>query len=550
MSNVGKSIIATGLCRLFLQDGYRVAPFKSQNMSLNSFVTADGGEMGRAQVVQAEACRLAPDVAMNPILLKPITDRGSQVIVWGQHWATLEAQDYFARRGSLRPAVRRAFDWLAEHHDIIVVEGAGSPAEINLRQDDIVNMGLAKQLEAPVLLVGDIDRGGVFAQLYGTCALLPPDERRLVKGLIINKFRGQEKLLRDGLVELERLTDRPVLGVVPWLDLEIDDEDSLAERLDRDRPAAADDGAVTDEPGAAMMGEASPVPPPAVMEESGVGAMSGAVGAMVVAEPGGPPASVVSGPLAPVTAGRRAGSVDVAVVRLPKLSNFSDFTALSATAGVEVRYVDRPDRLGRPDLLILPGSRNTMADLAWLRRRGLDQAVLAQAAAGRPLMGLCGGYQMLGRVVEDPAGVESGGRSAGLGLLPVATRLRPAKRQTRVEGVVLAPGGPLAALSGAPLAGYEIHLGATTLEAGAQPLVGLAGGAVDGCWRGSVYGTYLHGFFDSQPLRSALLAALGRPAAPVVDLEAHKEAQYDHLANTLRQTLDIDRIYRLMGVER
>ena len=483
MSNAGKSIIATGLCRIFAQDGYRVAPFKSQNMALNSWITADGGEMGRAQVVQAEACGIEPSVAMNPVLLKPVTDLGSQVIINGRARGVMPAGNYFDTRGSLRPVIRAAFDSLAAANDIVVIEGAGSPAEINLRRDDIVNMGLASLVDAPVVLVGDIDRGGVFAQLVGTSVLLPADERARIHGFIINKFRGDVSLLGDGLDELERLTGIPTLGVVPYLSLDIDDEDSLSERL-RPRPG-----------------------------------------------PGG------------------AGSVDIAVVRLPKVSNFTDFTALAATPGLGVRYVDAPRQMGTPDLVILPGTRNTIADLAWLRATGLADLVIAQAAAGRPVLGICGGYQMLGQTIDDPDGVEGGGTVAGLGLLPITTLFQPSKEQTHAAGVIRPVGGPLAALSGAAVAGYEIHMGVSTLLESALPFVTLSQGTTDGCWQGCVYGTYLHGFFDATGLRQAVLAAFGAPdAGGLDDYTAHRQAQYNQLADALRASLNIERIYQIMEV--
>jgi adenosylcobyric acid synthase len=491
MSNVGKSIIATGLCRILAQDGYRVAPFKSQNMALNSFVTADGGEMGRAQVVQAEACGLEPVVAMNPILLKPVTDAGSQVIVNGRARATMTASEYFVIRQSLVPEIMAGYETLARSNDVIVIEGAGSPAEINLRAGDIVNMGLAKLVDAPVLLVGDIDRGGVFAQLVGTCVLLPDDERERIHGLILNKFRGDATLLADGLSQLRQLTGKPTLGVVPYLSLDIDDEDSLSERL---HPRAADPG---DGPG--------------------------------------------DGP----------GIRDIAVIRLPKVSNFTDFTALGATPGLAVRYVDTPQRLGDPELLIIPGTRNTIADLRWLRETGLDQAISSRAAAGRLVLGICGGYQMLGQSIADPDGVEGGETVPGLGLLPVLTRFQPSKHQTRVSGTVLGVGGPLAALSGARAEGYEIHLGESMLLAEAAPFIRLDDGTLDGCWQGSVCGSYLHGFFDSTAVRQAVLAMLGLPAiSGLTDYARQRERQYDQLADALRASLDIDHIYRLIGVNR
>ncbi len=485
MSNAGKSIIATGLCRIFTQDGYDVAPFKSQNMALNSFITADNGEMGRAQVVQAEACRKKPDWAMNPILLKPVTDQGSQVIVNGQARGVMTASEYFTTRRSLIPDIEAAFDSLATANDIVVIEGAGSPVEINLRTDDIVNMGLATLVDAPVLLVGDIDRGGVFAQLVGTCALLPDDELARLHGFIINKFRGDVTLLHDGLDQLGQLTGKPTLGVVPYLDLDIDDEDSLSDRLRTSAPPAA------------------------------------------------------------------SGTRDVVVVRLPKISNFTDFTSLGTIPGVAVRYVDAPDQMGTPDLVIIPGTRNTIADLTWLKECGLDEAIQQYAVTGRPLLGICGGYQMLGLTIADPEGVEGGGTVDGLGLLPIMTIFRPSKHQAQVDGTVWTVDGPLAALAGKPVDGYEIHMGDSVLATGARPFVTLSNGTSDGCWRGNVYGTYLHGFFDTVGCRGGLADALHLSTAePTDDYAHHRHEQYDRLADALRDALDIDHIYRVMGVER
>ena len=481
MSNVGKSIITAGLCRIFTQDGFSVAPFKSQNMALNSYITRDGGEMGRAQVVQAEACGIEPSVSMNPVLLKPISDQGSQVIVNGQARTVMSAREYFATRIKLLPEIMEAYNSLASVHDIIVIEGAGSPAEINLRRDDIVNMGLATRLDSPVLLVGDIDRGGVFAQLVGTCALLPDDERELIQGLIINKFRGDVSLLSDGLLELEGLTGKPVLGVVPYLDMDIDDEDSLAERLTKH-----------------------------------------------TASPG----------------------CDIAIIRLPRVSNFSDFTALGATSEVSVRYVDSPQELGSPDVLIIPGTRTTIPDLAWLRDRSLDRAIITHAQAGGTVLGICGGYQMLGDLISDPDSVESGGCVPGLGLLPVTTVFRTAKQQTRVSGTILQTQGPLEPMSGTEVIGYEIHMGESTLDQGAQPWIQLDNGTFDGCWQSTVYGTYLHGLFDTTSSRTALLRALNLECSAPMDYSAYKNGEYNKLAESLRDSLDMDRIYDIMGRSR
>lgn len=470
-SNAGKSLLAAGLCRIFAQDGYKVAPFKSQNMALNSAITPDGFEMGRAQVVQSEAAGVAPDVRMNPILLKPTSHVGSQVIVNGVPRGTMAAGEYFRYRKSLIPEVMAAYESLAAEYDIIVIEGAGSPAEINLKADDIVNMGMARMARAPVLLAGDIDRGGVFASLYGTVALLEAGERAMVKGTVINKFRGDAALLRPGLTMLEELTQIPVVGVVPWLELDLDDEDSLSPRL---------------------------------------------------------------------TSGRREALLDVAVVRLPHISNFTDFNALGRHPAVGLRYTDRPEDLGRPDLVILPGSKSTLADLDWLRRRGLDRAVLALAAAGTPVAGICGGYQMLGQRVDDPEGAEGGGSQEGLGLLPVATRFSREKTRTRRRAAFPACTGLFAPLEGCPLEGYEIHMG----DSGPEGLFSV---------RENVLGTYLHGFFDTPELRdrlvSLLLARRGLTWTGETgdeDGQAYREEQYDKLAAALRASLDLEAVYRIL----
>ncbi|MBQ9392540.1 MAG: cobyric acid synthase [Oscillospiraceae bacterium] len=486
MSGAGKSLLVAGLCRVFHRRGFRVAPFKSQNMALNSFITREGLEMGRAQVVQAEACGAEPSVLMNPILLKPTTDVGSQVIVNGEVLGNMSAAEYFAMKKSLIPHILRDYETLAAKNDVIVIEGAGSPAEINLKADDIVNMGLAKLVRAPVLLVGDIDRGGVFAQLYGTVALLEPEERRLVKGTVINKFRGDVEILRPGLAMLEELTGVPVAGVLPYLHVDLEDEDSLTDRF-----------------------------------------------------------------------ARRSGALlDVAVVHLPHISNFTDFSALEATEGVAVRYVDAPRRLGAPDLVILPGTKSTIADLLWMRQNGLEAAVKKLAAAGTPVCGICGGYQMLGRRITDRCGAEGGGSVQGMELLPMTTDFAAEKHRTRVRGAVICSGA-MPELQGAALEGYEIHMGETTLDEGARPLARLDNGAEDGCVSGTVWGSYLHGFFDTAESREALLALLCRckgidgSALAAFDYAAYKERQYDLLADAVEQNLDMERIGKIMeeGVE-
>lgn len=482
MSNAGKSLLCAGLCRIFWQDGYRVAPFKGQNMALNSCITKEGLEMGRAQVVQAEAAGIEPEVRMNPVLLKPVTDAGSQVIVLGEVRGNMTAADYYNYKKALIPKVRGAYESLARDYDVIVIEGAGSPAEINLMSDDFVNMGMAKMAEAPVLLVGDIDRGGVFAQLYGTIKLLPPDDQSRIKATVINKFRGDVTLLKEGLTSLEELTGKPVAGVLPMLSVDIDDEDSLSHRL---------------------------------MEKAGNSA------------------------------------IDIAVIRLPRLSNFTDFSALEATPGVSVRYVSEVRSLGQPDLLILPGTKSTIADLRWLRQNGLEAAIKKLSASGTVIFGVCGGYQMLGRSITDAEGAEGGGSIRGMELLPISTEFASEKHRTRLSGRIREVQGPLASLTGAAVEGYEIHMGKTTLDNGAKPLVSLENGTMDGCQQGHIYGSYLHGFFDSAPCREALLSALAKAKGVTLgevgfDLNAYKERQYDLLAQGIRENLNMDLIYRIL----
>ena len=479
MSGAGKSLLCAALCRIFAQDGYRTAPFKSQNMALNSFVTRDGLEMGRAQVVQAQAAGVEPDVRMNPILLKPSSDIGSQVIVNGEVRGDMPAKEYFRQKKALIPDILRAYNSLADEFDIIVIEGAGSPAEINLKADDIVNMGLARLVDAPVLLAGDIDRGGVFAQLYGTVELLEPGERARICGLIINKFRGDVEILRPGLAMLEEKTRLPVVGVVPYLKVDIEDEDSLADRLQ----------------------QKNAVKP-----------------------------------------------LDVAIVRLPHISNFTDFMPLEQHPLLGVRYVQAARELGMPDLIILPGTKNTVNDLLWLRQCGLETAVQKLARRGTPVLGVCGGYQMLGGMLDDSAGTESGRPQTlrGLELLPTRTVFTLEKRRAQVTATAAAP------FAGAALTGYEIHTGRTTVEG--APFCTLADGTPDGCVQGSVFGTYLHGLFDSGELTEKLAALLCRrkglapeTAAPLT-MQAYREQQFDLLADGVRRALDMPAIYAAMGL--
>ncbi|MBQ9032289.1 MAG: cobyric acid synthase [Parasporobacterium sp.] len=477
MSNAGKSLLAAGLCRIFHQDGYQTAPFKSQNMALNSFITRDGGEMGRAQVVQAEAAGIDPDVRMNPVLLKPTTDVGSQVIVNGQVQGNMNAMEYYRRKREYIPAVMEAYQSLDREFDIIVIEGAGSPAEINLKQEDIVNMGLAKMVHAPVLLVGDIDRGGVFAQLYGTVALLEEEERALVRGTVVNKFRGDRKILEPGLKILEDLCKVPVVGVVPYLHVDIDDEDSLTERFGRDSSRKA---------------------------------------------------------------------VDIAVIRLPRISNFSDFSPLERYENVSLRYVEHPGQLHQPDLILLPGTKSTIADLLWMRQNGLEAAVLHAASAGTLIFGICGGYQMLGSRISDPEGVEAASVTsvAGMNLLDMETVFEGEKVQVQTSGVFSGIEGVLSGLNGLAYQGYEIHMGRNRRDRELPVRT-----------KGNIYGSYIHGIFDAPGITDTILKAIcaqkGIPfeSLGTFDQKQYKEQQYDLLADMVRANLDMDYIYRIMGLK-
>ena len=452
MSGAGKSLLCAALCRIFAQDGLRAVPFKSQNMALNSFVTKDGLEMGRAQVVQAQAAGVEPDVRMNPILLKPSSDVGSQVIVNGEVRGQMKASEYFRTKRQLVPDILKAYDSLAE------------------------------MVDAPVLLVGDIDRGGVFAQLYGTVELLEEKERRRIKGLVINKFRGDVEILRPGLSMLEEKTHLPVVGVVPYLKVDIEDEDSLSQRLE-------------------MRDGKKPL--------------------------------------------------DAAIIRLPHLSNFTDFMPLEQHPLLGVRYVSNAHELGAPDLILLPGTKNTVDDLLWLRQCGLETALLKLAAKGTPVLGVCGGYQMLGQTLDDPTGSESGRQQTlrGLGLLPTRTVFSEQKRRAQVKATVAA-----APFAGAELEGYEIHTGVT--EAEGEPFAHYPDGGREGCVQGNVFGTYLHGLFDTGTLTEALAGWLCRrkgidPSdAALIPMEEYRRQQFDILADGVRGALDMDAVYAAMGMEK
>ncbi|MBM3128331.1 MAG: cobyric acid synthase [Chloroflexi bacterium] len=490
MSSVGKSLLVAALCRIFKQDGLRVAPFKAQNMALNSFATRDGREIGRAQAMQADAAGVDVTVEMNPVLIKPEADSFAQIVVMGKPWARLPAGQYMRRRGELWTIVTRALDSLRAQSDVVVIEGAGSPVELNLRRGDLVNMAIAEYADAPVLLVGDIDRGGIFAQLLGTHALLEGSERARVKGFIANKFRGDARLFVDGVKILEECSGVPVIGVMPFVrDLRIADEDSVAlETLTADRR--------------------------------------------------------------PLTA-----ALEIVVIRLPHISNFDDFDPLRAEADVTVRFVDRADDLGEPDLIILPGTKTTIADLKFLRERGLAARIVELARTGTPILGICGGYQMLGAQIRDPQRVESDETQvAGLGLLPLVTTFEAEKQTVRARGVVTANDGLFANARGLEIAGYEIHMGQTRADCTSLVRVAARGenaaddydGAVDA--RGWIAGTYFHGFFDNDALRGLILTNLAARKGIVRTTRTRfdRGAAYDLLAQVARENLNVEMIYRLL----
>ena len=471
-SDAGKSVLVAGLCRWLARQGVRVAPFKAQNMSLNSFVTLDGAEIGRAQAMQAAAAGIEPTADMNPVLLKPGSDRRSQVVVLGHPEAEADAVGYRSHAPRLRQVALESLARLRDAYNVVICEGAGSPAEINLRDTDVANMGLARAAGLPVIVAGDIDRGGVFAAMYGTLALLAPDDQALISGFVINKFRGAPELLDSGLVMLRELTGRPVYGVLPWQEgLWLDAEDSL---------------------------------------------------------------SLASRDVEPSSFGIN-DFLRIAVVRLPRISNFTDTDALAAEPGVLVRFATSPADLADADLVVLPGSRATVADLAWLRDRGLAAAVAERARAGRPVLGICGGYQMLAGQIDDP--VESGhGTVDGLGLLPVRVRFGAEKILGRPRGRAL----------GAPVAGYEIHHGVAEVTDPA------AESFLDGCRRGAIWGTSWHGVLENDEFRRAFLAEVAALAgrdftpAPGTGFAAVREARLDVLAGLVSRYLDTAALSQLI----
>jgi adenosylcobyric acid synthase len=501
-SHVGKSLITAALCRIIADAGYRVAPFKSQNMSLNSAATVEGLEIGRAQALQAEAARIAPSVHMNPILLKPAGDMTSQVIVRGKIWGRLSVSDYHQRRvEELLPIVRESYETLASQYEVVVLEGAGSPAEINLKKHDIVNMRMAEMADAACLLVGDIDRGGVFASLLGTVQLLDPDEQQRIRGFVINKFRGDVSLLDPGIKMMEDRLRKPCLGVIPYLPhLMLDEEDSLG------LPANDTNGD----------GSWLPVSEADVPNED--------------------------------------RPLRIAVIALPSLSNFTDFDALRAESSVTLRFCRNAIELAAADVIILPGSKQTVDDLLWMRRQMLDSAVCAHASQGL-VVGICGGMQMLGQTIVDPDAIEYSESAEALGLLPLSTQMNSEKTTRKMSASLRT--ADLFGQRVRPIAfsGYEIHIGETTYLAEALPFSVLADGKVDGCVSADtrIFGTYLHGIFDDDSFRQMFITAARAflhlaPATSFDNWKEKREESLNRLANTVREALDIPQILSWIGL--
>ncbi|MDR4509470.1 MAG: cobyric acid synthase [Candidatus Brocadiaceae bacterium] len=498
-SHVGKSILACALCRILKQDGFRVAPFKAQNMALNSYVTRDGKEMGRAQVAQAEAAGIEPAVEMNPILLKPTGDCGSQVIIMGTPIGNMTAKEYYQKKAEFVSVVRNAYDTLKSRYDIIVIEGAGSPAEINLKDGDIVNMGMAEMASASVLLVTDIDRGGAFAWIVGTLALLTEKEKMMIQGVVFNKFRGDKKILEPGLKMLENRINKPVVGVIPYLhNLCIDDEDSVSLEYHHAENKRSEENRI----------------------------------------------------------------LDIVVIKLPRISNFTDFSVLNHEQDVRVRFVDRANHIGKPDLLIIPGTKNTIGDLTFLKETNIFEKTIGLSRQNTVIIGICGGYQMLGKRIHDPYHVESPEDSIqGLGLLNTVTTFAREKRTHQVKAHMLETNF-FPCVDRQILSGYEIHMGETMLLDGrtAKPFARITERAgervevLDGCVSpaGTVMGTYIHGIFDNEGFRSILLNSLRlkkglTPKRNTIGYKFVKEENYNELADIVRKNLNMDMVYSVLN---
>jgi adenosylcobyric acid synthase len=493
-SSSGKSLLVTALCRIFSNVGLKACPFKSQNMSLNSYVTSEGLEMGRAQVLQAQAARVEPSVLMNPILLKPTTNRKSQVIIKGKPYQNMDAVEYFQFKSQLKSMIQGIYQKLEAESDVVVIEGAGSPAEINLKKDDIVNMGMAEIADAPVLLVADIDKGGVFAAIYGTVMLLEPHERAIIKGIIINKFRGDKSILQSGLDKIEELTNIPVIGVIPYItDVQLDEEDSAIDFREKSPLTSLYKG----------------------------------------------------GELRQIDYKRDEREIDICVIKLPRMSNFTDFDAFRFDEDVNVRYILSPEEIGEADMLVIPGSKNTIEDLRWLKQAGFQKAIQGYTGI---VFGICGGYQMLGKKIVDEDGweVNRGEIEEGLHVFNTTTIFKGEKITTNIEGTAF----------GHKIYGYEIHAGRTigsthpfvtmTLKEG-KNVKYTDGDVVDD----RVYGTYIHGIFDSSEFREVILNRIRRkkalPEKRAVDLNQQREEELEKLAHIVQENLDMKYIYSLIN---
>jgi adenosylcobyric acid synthase len=487
-SSVGKSIITAGFCRVFRNDGYKVAPFKSQNMALNSFITKDGHEMGRAQVVQAEASKIEPSVMMNPILLKPTSDKKSQVIINGKVYKNMDAMEYHLFKPKLKEIIQDSYAKLSAENDIIVLEGAGSPAEINLRENDIVNMGMAKISDSMCILVADIDRGGVFASVVGTVMLLLPDERKRIKGIVINKFRGDIQILQPGLRQLEEITGIPVIGVMPYFDVKIEDEDSLAQKF----------------------------------EENTL---------------------------------QQEYKIDILVIKLPYISNFTDFNSLENIKGVRLRYCNDVSEFGKPDMIIIPGSKSTINDMRYLINSGIGDLVLQNYKNETPIFGVCAGMQILGKSIKDPHGFESEIKEiAGLGLLDIETVFEKEKTTLQVKASVNCDNIFVDSdLDNIIVEGYEIHMGSTEYGSEVIPFVIREDGEIIGVCdkKCNVYGTYLHGIFDNKLFCRYILNKIGfKNDFEDNDFKDFKEKQFQKLESFMRQNINIQKVYEIMGIEK
>ena len=479
-SGAGKSITVTGLCRIFYNDGYSVAPFKSQNMALNSFITKDGDEMGRAQVVQAMAGKIEPQAFMNPILLKPTTAKKIQVIVNGKSIGNMSGLEYGKFKLTLKPEIMNSYNKIRENFDICVIEGAGSPVEINIKEEDIANMGMAAMADAPVILVADIDRGGVFASVYGTIMLMAPEERARVKGVIINKFRGDVEILKPGLKKLEELTGVPIVGVLPYSEIDIEDEDSLTDKFKKSK------------------------------ETKGI---------------------------------------KVSVIKLKHISNFTDIDALSIQEDVSINYVTSADELGDEDMIVIPGSKNTIDDLKDLKDRGIAVEIIKASRKGTVIIGICGGFQMLGERVKDPYGIESDIKEIpGLGILDMETIMEKEKNTTQYSGELKNTTGIISGLDGVKIKGYEIHQGVT---AGNEKAVTDDDHTV-AVVKDNVFGTYLHGIFDNEEVTRNILNKI-REKKGLEEMEAgitfdeYREQEFDKLEKIFRENLDMKKIYEILG---